>query len=386
MWVNNPADRGRSPKEDGNSRFLPHIPVLLSVGMASEPGLAPGSIIGGFYKIRRLIGQGGMGEVYAAEGRGGEKVALKVLHERAAQDPDLVARFNREADIAKKIESPFVAAILGSGKERDGRLWIAFERLVGEGMDERLRREQYLGFAEVAPVMEDALQGLHAAHAAHVVHRDIKPANLFIEKRKLTPDEIQHGEHEERTRILDFGVSKMKASGSSRRSEPSLTAFDATLGSFAYMAPEQVRGSARVDERADLYALGAVGFRALTGRLPFEGSNALTLIALKLDRDPPTLAQTTGDTWPAAIERYLSKIMAREREKRFATALEALDAWRKVCRVMGSGRGGKGGGGDRRPLPPPPPSSMRDAPTEVTAASYTDLGPALLGGPGTRRR
>ncbi|HVH45331.1 MAG TPA: serine/threonine-protein kinase, partial [Labilithrix sp.] len=203
--------------------------------MASEPGLAPGSVLGGFYKIRRLIGQGGMGEVYAAEGRGGEKVALKVLHERAAQDPDLVARFNREADIAKKIASPYVAAILGSGKERDGRLWIAFERLVGEGLDERLRREQYLSFAEVAPIVEDALQGLHAAHQAHVVHRDIKPANLFIEKRKLTPEEIEDGDAEERTRILDFGVSKMK-SGSARKSEPSLTAFDATLGSFAYMA------------------------------------------------------------------------------------------------------------------------------------------------------
>ena len=87
--------------------------------MPSEPGLSAGSLIGGVYKIRRLIGQGGMGEVYAAEGRGGEKVALKILHERAAQDPDLVARFNREADIAKKIASPYVAGILGSGKERD---------------------------------------------------------------------------------------------------------------------------------------------------------------------------------------------------------------------------------------------------------------------------
>src|SRR6185369_8663878 len=312
--------------------------MLRSRGMASEPGLAPGSIIGGIYKIRRLIGQGGMGEVYAAEGRGGEKVALKILHERAAQDPDLVARFNREADIAKKIASPYVAGILGSGKEKDGRLWIAFERLVGEGLDERLRREQYLSFAEVAPIIEDSLQGLNAAHHAHVVHRDIKPANLFIEKRKLTPEEIRHGDAEERTRILDFGVSKMKSNAARRRSEPSLTAFDATLGSFAYMAPEQVRGSARVDERADLYALGAVGFRALTGRLPFEGTNALTLIALKLDRDPPTLAHTTGDTWPAAIEKFLSKIMARERDRRFHSAAEALDHWRKVCRAMGNSR------------------------------------------------
>jgi eukaryotic-like serine/threonine-protein kinase len=315
-----------------------------------------------------------MGEVYAAEGRGGEKVALKVLHERAAQDPDLVARFNREADIAKQIHSPFVAGILRAGKEKDGRLWIAFERLVGEGLDERLRREQYLSFAEVAPVIEDALQGLDAAHSARVVHRDIKPANLFIEKRKLTPDEIGAGEHEERTRILDFGVSKMK--NTARKSEPSLTAFDATLGSFAYMAPEQVRGSARVDERADLYALGAVAFRALTGRLPFEGSNALTLIALKLDRDPPTLAQTTGDTWPAAIEKFLAKIMAREREKRFSTAIDALDSWRKVCKVMGNAR---------TPAPNPPPSfSARDDHTEVTSASFTDVG--SLGGPPSRRR
>lgn len=343
--------------------------------MASEPGLAPGSVLGGIYKIRRLIGQGGMGEVYAAEGRGGEKVALKVLHARAAQDPDLVVRFSREADIAKKIVSPYVAAVLGSGKERDGRLWIAFERLVGEGLDERLRREQYLSFADVAPIIEDAFQGLHAAHDAHVVHRDIKPANLFVEKRKLTPEEIKRGEPEERTRILDFGVSKLKTDPAARKSEPSLTAFDATLGSFAYMAPEQVRGSARVDQRADLYALGAVAFRALTGRLPFEGSNALTLIALKLDRDPPTLAQTTGDTWPAAIERYLSKIMARERERRFDSALEALDGWREVCRVMGDTP-------RRAPSIAPSYSSRDDDRTEVTA-SLTDIGSL---GPSTRRR
>src|SRR4029078_803478 len=97
----------------------------------------------------RLIGQGGMGEVYAAEGRGGEKIALKILHERAAPSPDLVAVFKREANIAKQIQSPFVAAVLGAGKEKDVRLWIAFERLVGEGLDQRLRPEEYLSSPEV---------------------------------------------------------------------------------------------------------------------------------------------------------------------------------------------------------------------------------------------
>ncbi len=101
------------------------------------------------------------------------------------------------------------------------------------------------------------------------------------------------------------------------------------------MAPEQVRASARVDARADLYALGAVAFRLLTGRLPFEGSTAVNLIALKLDHEPPSLADITGDTWPTALEKTLSRLMARQRERRFASAREALEAWRGVCQAMG---------------------------------------------------
>jgi serine/threonine-protein kinase len=329
--------------------------------MSHDPGSLVGTTLGGLYKMRRLIGSGGMGEVYAAEGKSREKVAIKVLHDKAAQDKDLVARFHREASIAAQIKSPFIANILGAGKDRDGRLWIAFELLSGEGLDERLRREQYLSFAEVAPVADDALQGLAAAHNAGVVHRDIKPANLFIEKRRLTAREIAADESEERTRILDFGVSKIR-SPKGQRSEPSLTAFDATLGSFAYMAPEQVRGSARVDARADLYALGAVAFRALSGRLPFEGQNALTLIALKLDREPPTLSSTTGDEWPASIERFLAKMMARDREKRFASAEEALATWRRVCRQMGNAP-------RRRPRTLP----VREERTDVTARSITSI-------------
>ncbi len=348
--------------------------------MSEAPGSLLGTTVGGIYRVRRLIGSGGMGEVYAADGKGGEKVALKVLHERAAKDPDLVARFQRESAIAAHIKSPYVAAILGAGKDRNGRLWIAFERLEGEGLDERLRREQYLSFGDVAPILDDALRGLEAAHAAGVIHRDIKPANLFIERRQLTAKQIAAGEPEERTRILDFGISKLRRSARPNKSEPSLTAFDATLGSFAYMAPEQVRGSARVDERADLYALGAVAFRALTGRLPFEGTNALTLIALKLDREPPSLAATTGDEWPAGIERFLEKMMARERERRFGSAMEAFESWRKVCRVMGNSRL-RGGGGNVSPSSFTP----RDDHTEVTAASFTDAGPGGFSPP-TRRR
>jgi serine/threonine-protein kinase len=343
--------------------------------MAVETVSLINTVVGGRYKVRRLIGQGGMGEVYAADGKGGEKVALKVLHERAAQDPDMVARFQREASIAAQVKSPYVARILGAGKDRNGRLWIAFERLSGEGLDERLRREQYLAFADVAPIVDDAMQGLQAAHKAGVIHRDIKPANLFIEKRTLQGEPTEE-EPEERTRILDFGISKMR-SRKDRKSEPSLTAFDATLGSFAYMAPEQVRGSARVDERADLYALGAVAFRALTGRLPFEGTNALTLIALKLDREPPSLTSTTGDDWPVAIERFLEKMMARERERRFGNAHEALDSWRKVCNVMGNA--------PRSPGPPRSISNREGRDDDVTAGTFTESASSIGSSPFNRR-
>lgn len=305
------------------------------LAMGVESGSLVGTTLGGVYRVRRLLGRGGMGEVYAAEGKDGERVAIKVLHDRAAQDPDLVARFQREAAIAAQIKSPYVAEVRGAGKDRGGRLWIAFERLRGEGLDVRLHREHYLPFGEVSPIVEDALQGLFAAHSAGVIHRDIKPGNLFIETRKLSQAEIDAGEPQERTRILDFGVSKMRARPS-RRKEPSLTAIDATLGSFAYMAPEQVRGSARVDERADLYALGVVGFRALSGRLPFEGHSPTALLALKLDRDPPTLRAATGEEWPAVIERFIARILARDRELRILSAAEARAEWVKVCRSMGT--------------------------------------------------
>jgi eukaryotic-like serine/threonine-protein kinase len=296
--------------------------------MSAEPGSLVGCVVGGHYKVKALIGQGAMGEVYSAHGKAGEEVALKVLHEKAAADPDLVARFQREAQIAARIHSPYVATVLGAGKDRNGRLWIAFERLVGEGLDQRVKREHYLSFSDVAPIVHDALCGLSAAHAAGVIHRDIKPANLFIERLPAPKARA----HDERTRILDFGVSKFRARG---RSDSSLTAFDATLGSFAYMAPEQVRGSARVDARADLYALGAVMFRVLTGRLPFEGTNPITLIAMKLDREAPSLTVTTGDTWPTTLERLLARMMARDRERRFGSADEAQAAWEDVCEAMG---------------------------------------------------
>src|SRR5262249_40601374 len=132
----------------------------------------------------------------------------------------------------------------------------------------------------------------------------------------------------ERAKILDFGISKLTRQEGER--EPTLTAFDATLGSFAYMAPEQVRGAARADERADIYAGGAGALRALSGRVPFEGTTAAALVAMKLDRAAPSLAQATGEQWPAGVERFLERALDRNREGRFDTAAQALEMWRSI--------------------------------------------------------
>ncbi len=280
----------------------------------------PGDELAG-YRVTRLLGRGGMGEVWAAtDEQRGREVAIKVLLARAAMKPDLVRRFEREARIAGSIQSPYVCQLLDVATNKEGAHLLVFEHLTGESLADRLKREQYLPLSEVGPIIDDVLQGLAAAHAAGVIHRDLKPGNIFVEHLGL-PD------RQERAKILDFGISKIS---SKKKEEPTLTAFDATLGSFAYMAPEQVRGAARADERADIYAVGAVAFRALSGRLPFEGTTAAVLVSLKLDRNPPSLEEATGEKWPAGVERFLERALARLRETRFGGALEALEAWRAI--------------------------------------------------------
>ncbi len=255
----------------------------------------------------------------------GGRVAVKVLLEKAARKPDLVARFEREALIVSSIESPYICRLLQSGRAPSGEPYLVLELLEGESLADRLKRDPDYSCPELIPLIDNILEGLIEAHERGVIHRDLKPANIFLVGPR---DRIQ------KAVILDFGVSKIlrrsPSNGGLRRAEASLTTFDATLGSFAYMAPEQVRGAARADERADIYAIGAVVFRALTGRLPFEGATATMLLSSKLGTDAPSLNETTGERWPRSLEHFVSLALARHREARFETARDALAAWREI--------------------------------------------------------
>jgi serine/threonine protein kinase len=290
--------------------------------------LSPGEQLDARYRVTELLGRGGMGEVWAGEGSDGP-VAIKVLLERAARRKDIQRRFEREAEAVSRIRSPFVCALLDQGFTSDGSLFLVFELLQGESLADRLRRELFLSFDELAPLMLDVLRGIQDAHLANVLHRDLKPGNIF-----LLP-----GDDRERAVILDFGVSKVMQDARASE-EPSITAYDGTVGSFAYMAPEQVRGAARVDERADVYGVASVAFRSLTGRLPFEGMSARMVASLKLERPPPSLEQATGLRWPRLLEQFFAVGLSRNPDDRFSSAEDAAkqwaDAWDLTCRVRAS--------------------------------------------------
>ncbi|MEM9694376.1 MAG: serine/threonine-protein kinase [Myxococcota bacterium] len=273
------------------------------------------------YRVTQLLGRGGMGEVWAGTDSTGAQVAIKVLLPSVALQPDAVARFKREAHVSAAISSPHVCRLVEHTNDPEtGSNVLVFERLVGETLAERLERDGYLSFAEVGWILSDALRGLVDAHACGVIHRDLKPSNLFIEW-------LGRPERPERAKVLDFGISKRTEH---RDDEPSLTDFGQTLGSVTYMAPEQIRAAATVDERADVYGIGAVAFRALSGRLPFEAQNIGILVALKLDRPAPTLAEVTQDQWPRRLEEFLATALAGKPEDRFASAQEAFEAWQAI--------------------------------------------------------
>src|SRR6185369_13541518 len=170
-----------------------------------DPGhvaIHPGDILAG-YRVTRLLGRGGMGEVWAAvNDDSSREVAIKVLLARAAMKPDLVRRFQREAEIARAIKSPYVCQLLEVAENDEGAHLLVFERLHGESLADRLKREQYLPLSEVGPIIDDVVQGLVAAHAAGVIHRDLKPGNIFLEH-------MADPQRPERAKVLDFGISKL---------------------------------------------------------------------------------------------------------------------------------------------------------------------------------
>jgi len=275
--------------------------------------------LGGFL-LGHVIGRGGMGEVYAATGTAsGDSIeaAVKLLRRDLLAQEDIVRRFERESHIVASLLSPHVVRVLAVGGAEAPLPFIAMERLRGEDLGTILRAGAKLGVDEVFQLVHHVCDGLRVAHAAGVVHRDLKPANLY---RTIATEGAAEGASDARWVILDFGVSKLLVSD-----EGTLTTNE-VLGTPHYMAPEQASGKQGVDARADLYSVGVIAYRALTGQLAFA-RNDVSEVVQAVARDMPDNPRTLRKDLPEDLALWLRIAIAKKPGDRFANAQEMADAF-----------------------------------------------------------
>jgi len=262
--------------------------------------IADGEVFAG-YRIVRLLGTGGMGEVYLVQHpRLPRQEALKILPAAVSADPQFRARFAREADIAATLWHPHIVAVHDRGED-DGQLWITMDYVDGKDAAQLLRDRYPHGMppTEVFEIVSAIAEALDYAHERYLLHRDVKPANILLTDPRLGDRRIV---------LADFGIARDTFDSGG------LTATNVTVGSVAYAAPEQLTGQP-LDGRADQYALAATAFHLLTGQLPFSNTKPAVVIGNHLSSPPPRLSSVRPDL--SDIDEVLGKAMAKEPHQRF---------------------------------------------------------------------
>jgi serine/threonine protein kinase len=267
---------------------------------------AAGDLIGreiaGRYRVTAKLGEGGMGAVYRGEQISlKRKVAIKVLRPELSADPGLVRRFNAEAELAAKLSHPNTVGIYDFGQDAGGALFIAMEYLEGDSLRAVVTREGPLPPARALAIARQIAASLADAHAHGIVHRDLKPDNVMLTERGRERDVV---------RVLDFGIAKLR--DDNRATVNAMTRAGDLVGTPQYMAPEQIRGDA-VDGRTDIYALGAILYEMVTGRLPFEGPTVMAVLSKHLtEAPPPPTARRPDLGLPPALDHLIMSALAKE--------------------------------------------------------------------------
>lgn len=254
----------------------------------------------GPFELGDKLGVGGMGVVYRAiYTKTGVACAIKVLAPDVSDSPQLQQRFEREIAILKKLQHPHIVRYFGGGKVGNQRFY-AMELVQGGSLESYLKQKKKLSWEETLRFTRQIAEALEHAHTAGVIHRDLKPANLLIGPNNVL-------------KLTDFGIARDTTA-------TALTAAGKTVGTYAYMAPEQIRGKPPVDRRTDLYSLGCVMYEMLTGQTPFESENAGDLLVQHLQDDPPRVTSLTVDC-PILVEEMVARLMEKEMDERYYDAL-----------------------------------------------------------------
>lgn len=257
------------------------------------------------YRLIKQLGRGGMGVVYqAVDTELNRQAALKVMHPEHAIDAESRARFKREAQTAAALKNDHIVTIYQVG-EQGQTLFLAMELLAGKSLEEWLQGRPRATVSETLLIGKQLAKGLSAAHAAGLIHRDIKPANLWLEAPRG------------RLKILDFGLARHAVG------DPLLTQGSIVVGTPAYMAPEQARGDT-VDHRCDLFSMGCVLYRMLSGRLPFDGNSLFAVLTAIETATPPPLAELQPDV-PLELSQLVARLLAKKPGDRPATAQAVYD-------------------------------------------------------------
>jgi len=273
-----------------------------------------GDVIDGKYHLVRLLGQGGMGAVFAAKHLTlGSSYAVKVMLADAA-NAEAIARFKNEGRAAANIHNDHVVRVFDVDEE-NGYAYMVLELLEGEDLAQVLERELRVAPHLAVTYVLQALDGVREAHAQGIVHRDLKPSNLFLAKRRDGSVVVK---------VLDFGISKAGQAQQALSQTPAArTSTKAMLGSPLYMSPEQLRSSKSVDARADIWAIGVILFELLTGTLPFMGENLGELFAAILENDAPPVRSRAPEV-PPGLEAIVARCLQRKPEMRYASATELM--------------------------------------------------------------
>ncbi len=327
-----------------------------------------GDVIAGKYRVDKVLGAGGMGLVLAGYHVAlDQRVAIKVLKPQALDNPEYVTRFGREARAAAKLRGEHVARVLDVGHLEGGLPYMVLEYLHGKDLSQIVKERGTLSVTETADYVLQACEAIAEAHRAGIVHRDLKPANLFVTKR-----------HDGSTivKVLDFGISKMARQEDSGPSE-NLTQTQTMIGSPHYMSPEQLKSARTVDARSDVWSLGGVLFKLLTGEPAFSGDSTAELCVAILMGEPRSMRELRPDV-PEEMERVVLKCLAKDPEHRFqsvgelAAALapfgpaESKQSVDRIGRVVSSADPLSFGSD-----PPPPPSSAEQTGVDVIMTTLT---------------